>query len=65
MLAQPADASPGIEVARALGLPVVCDVRGLFRWAHEGDRVLVDGSAGSLLINPPRAEVSALRRSRR
>lgn len=64
VLSTPAAESPGIEVARALGLPAVCDVRGLFRWAHDGDRALVDGEKGTILVNPPRAELAALRREK-
>lgn len=65
VLSMPAEASPGIDVARAIGLPVVSDVRALFRWAHDGDRALVDGTQGTLLINPPRSDVAALRREKR
>jgi len=65
VLAMPAAGSTGIAVAHAIGLPVVADVRALFRWAHDGDRVLVDGSVGTLLINPPRSEIAAFRRDRR
>jgi phosphotransferase system enzyme I (PtsP) len=61
-LAAPATASPGIAIARALGLPVVCDVRALFQWALDGDRLLLDGDAGTLLLNPSRLDVAAHRR---
>jgi signal transduction protein with GAF and PtsI domain len=64
VLAGSAAASPGVDVARALGLPVVCDVRTLFRWAQDDDRALVDGDAGTVLLNPSRADVAALRRDR-
>ena len=63
-LSGPASASPGVDVARALGIPVACDVRALFRWAQDGDRALVDGDAGTVLLNPSRADVAALRRDR-
>jgi phosphotransferase system enzyme I (PtsP) len=61
-LSGPASASPGVAVARALGLPVVCDVRALFQWAADGDRALVDGEAGTVVINPSRAEVAQYRK---
>src|SRR5207237_4997844 len=64
VLSGPASASPGVEVARALGLPVACEVRSLFRWIQDGDRALVDGDAGTVLVNPPRTEIANLRRER-
>jgi phosphotransferase system enzyme I (PtsP) len=60
----PAAGCPGIEVARALALPVVCDVRALFQWAGDGDRVLVDGEQGLVLLNPSRTEIAEHRRTR-
>jgi signal transduction protein with GAF and PtsI domain len=62
-LAGPAAASPGAQVARALGLPVVCDLAALFQWAADGDRALIDGDAGQLILNPSRADEAAFRRS--
>jgi len=48
-----------------LGVPALVDVGGLFRWAAEGDVALLDSDHGLLVINPSRAEISAVRRERR
>jgi phosphotransferase system enzyme I (PtsP) len=50
---------------RLLGVPALVDVGGLFRWAAEGDVALLDSDHGLLVINPSRAEISAVRRERR
>lgn len=57
-----AAASPGLGTAVALGLPVVAGVSELFRWVSDGDRVLVDGDAGSVIVNPSRVDVAAHRK---
>ena len=62
-LTAPLAASPGVPVARALDLPVACDVKALFQWAADGDRALVDGDTGVVLLNPSRGDVAAHRRS--
>ena len=54
--------SPGLAVAVALGLPVVAGVGELFRWVSDGDRVLVDGDGGSVIVNPSRVDVAAHRK---
>jgi phosphotransferase system enzyme I (PtsP) len=61
-LTGPADASPGVAVACALGLPVVAAVRELFRWAADGDRALIKGADGEVILNPSRVDVAAHRR---
>ncbi len=61
-LSGPADGSPGVAVACALGLPVVASVRELFRWAADGDRALVRGADGEVILNPSRVDVAAHRR---
>lgn len=48
-----------------MGVPSIVDVAGVFRWANPGDVVVVDADHGFLVINPSRAEVAALRASRR
>lgn len=54
--------SPRSEVfARLLGVPVIAGVESIFRWASPGDVALLDADHGLLIINPSRAEVSALR----
>ena len=62
VLAAPVEASPGLGLAVALGLPVVAGVGELFRWVADGDRVLADGDAGTLVVNPSRVDVAAHRR---
>ncbi|HKQ70497.1 MAG TPA: phosphoenolpyruvate--protein phosphotransferase, partial [Polyangiaceae bacterium] len=47
-----------------LKVPALVDVGGLFRWASEGDIALLDADHGLLVINPSRAEISAVRRDR-
>jgi phosphoenolpyruvate-protein kinase (PTS system EI component) len=61
-LTGPADGSPGVAVACALGLPVVAAVRELFRWAADGDRALVKGAEGEVILNPSRVDVAEHRR---
>ena len=34
----------------------------LFRWVSDGDRVLVNGEAGSVIVNPSRVDVAAHRK---
>jgi phosphotransferase system enzyme I (PtsP) len=57
-----AESSPGVSVAVALGLPVVCEVPELFRWVAQSDRLLVNGESGVVIVNPSRVEVAAYRR---
>ncbi len=57
-----AEHSPGVPVAVALGLPVICSVAEMFRWVAQGDRALVNGEDGTLIINPSRIDVAAHRR---
>lgn len=62
VLSAPASSSPGLGIAVALQLPVVAGVPELFRWVSDGDRVLVDGDAGSVIVNPSRVDVAAHRK---
>jgi phosphotransferase system, enzyme I, PtsP len=62
VLVAPSSASPGLGMAVALQLPVVAGVTELFRWVADGDRVLVDGDGGSLIVNPSRVDVAAHRK---
>lgn len=61
-LASGSEGSPGVAVAIALGLPVVVGVSELFRWVAAGDRALVNGEDGSVIVNPSRVDVAAHRR---
>ena len=61
-LASPADSSPGIAVAVALGLPIVAGVSELFRWAADGDRALVNAEEGTFIVNPSRVDIAEHRR---
>ncbi|MDP9033295.1 MAG: GAF domain-containing protein [Myxococcota bacterium] len=50
---------------KLLDVPAVVDVRGLFRWASDGDIALVDGDHGLLVINPSKSEIASVREHRR
>ncbi len=50
---------------KLMNVPAVADVKGLFRWAADGDIALLDGDHGLLVINPTKSEVSSLREHRR
>ncbi len=51
-------------VARSLGLPAVLGVAGLVGAAAPGDRVVVDGSAGRVVLRPTAATLAAYERKR-
>lgn len=48
-----------------MGVPSIVDVRGLFRWASDGDLALLDGDHGLLVLNPSKSEIASIRESRR
>ena len=48
---------------RALGVPAVLAVDGLSQAAKPGDLVIVDGAAGTVVINPSAATLTAARRA--
>ena len=50
---------------KLMNIPAVADVKGLFRWATDGDIALLDGDHGLLVINPTKSEVASLREDRR
>ncbi len=57
---------PRIRVLlKLMNVPAVVDVKGLFRWASDGDVALLDGDHGLLVINPTKSEVASLREHRR
>jgi phosphotransferase system enzyme I (PtsP) len=62
LLAGPAENSPGLAVACALGMPVVASVSELFRWAADGDRALIHGEDGTVILNPSSVDVANHRR---
>jgi phosphotransferase system enzyme I (PtsI) len=39
-------------MARALGLPAVLAVPGLLEWAHSDTKVVIDGSGGTVILDP-------------
>ena len=51
-------------MARALGLPTVLGASGLTRGVTTGDRVIVDGSQGRVIINPTAKTTTAYERRR-
>jgi len=50
---------------KLMDVPAVADVKGLFRWATDGDIALLDGDHGLFVINPTKSEVASLREDRR
>ena len=48
-----------------MDVPAVVDVKGLFRWASDGDIALLDGDHGLFVINPSKSEMASLREDRR
>ena len=48
-----------------MAVPAIVDVRGLFRWASDGDLALIDADHGLLVINPSKSEIASIRESRR
>jgi phosphotransferase system, enzyme I, PtsP len=48
-----------------LGAPALAGVDGLFRWASDGDIVLIDADHGLLHVNPSKSEVAQLREWRK
>jgi phosphotransferase system enzyme I (PtsP) len=48
-----------------MNVPAVTDLKGLFRWAGDGDVALLDGDHGLLIINPSKSEMASLRQGRR
>jgi phosphotransferase system enzyme I (PtsP) len=51
----------GAELMRAVRVPVVAGASGLYAWARPDDRVLVDGDAGIVRINPAATVVARFR----
>ncbi len=52
-------------MARALGLPAVLGVAELLQGAHSGDRIIIDGERGRIVINPKPATLAAYERRQR
>jgi phosphotransferase system enzyme I (PtsP) len=48
-----------------MGVPAVSDIKGLFRWASDGDIALLDGDHGLIVLNPSKSEMASLREDRR
>ncbi len=51
-------------MARSLGLPAVVAATELTNWARNGDTVIVDGSAGYVILNPAAATLDEYRKRR-
>jgi phosphoenolpyruvate-protein kinase (PTS system EI component) len=58
----PAQRSPGLPIALALRMPVLCEVGELFRWVSDRDRLLLRADDGIAVLNPSRVDVAAFRR---
>jgi phosphotransferase system enzyme I (PtsP) len=54
----------GVKVAQAAGIPVLCDVAGLFAWLRPDDSVLVDAEHGVLRVNPPATQIARYRHNK-
>jgi phosphotransferase system enzyme I (PtsP) len=50
---------------KLMNVPAVVDVKGLFRWASDGDVVLLDGDHGLVVINPSKSEMASIREYRK
>jgi phosphotransferase system, enzyme I, PtsP len=50
---------------KLMDVPAVTDIKGLFRWASDGDIALLDGDHGLFVINPSKSEVASVREDRR
>jgi phosphotransferase system enzyme I (PtsP) len=50
---------------RLFDVPAVVDVKGLFRWASDGDVALLDADHGLFVINPSKSEIAHARERRR
>src|SRR5512147_1956019 len=51
-------------LARALGLPAVLGVSGLLAAVHTGDRILIDGDLGQVIVHPSPGSVQEYHRRR-
>lgn len=60
--ATPLEDSTGAAILTALGLPVVSGVRQIFESATQGDRVVLDGDTGEVIVNPSASQAAAWRR---
>jgi phosphotransferase system enzyme I (PtsI) len=52
-------------IARSRGIPAVSGVRGILRQVKTGDRIVVDGRSGHVVINPNSESLSAFRKLER
>lgn len=48
-----------------LDVPAIVGVKGLFRWASDGDIALLDADHALLVINPTKSEIASMREHRR
>ncbi|NBC31231.1 MAG: phosphoenolpyruvate--protein phosphotransferase [Alphaproteobacteria bacterium] len=51
-------------MARSLGIPAVLGVAGLLQGVQSGDRIIVDGSTGRVIVNPGREAMTDYERRR-
>jgi phosphotransferase system enzyme I (PtsP) len=56
--------SLSVAIARAAGIPTLCDVPGLFAWVRPDDSVLVDADKGVLRVNPPATQIARYRHNK-
>ncbi len=62
LIASDAITPTAIAIARAVRIPCVSDVSGLFGWVRPNDLVAVDGDAGHVLVHPAPSDIERLRR---
>ncbi len=62
LCAAPAEASPGVALFTALGLPAVSDLASLFDRVGNGEKIALDAATGTVLVNPGAADVAEWRR---
>lgn len=48
-------------VAKALNVPVIAGIEGLFKDVKDGAVIAVDGADGSVYVNPPKAVIEKFR----
>lgn len=65
VLRERADGELQHSLQELFNLPLICGVRGIFRWAAKDDLLFVDADSGMVRVNPSRAEIAIIRKQRR
>jgi phosphotransferase system enzyme I (PtsP) len=64
LLASSSASPSALAIASAARMPIVTDVPGLFGWARPGDLLAVDGTSGTVLVQPAPSDIERLRHAR-